>query len=124
MSSDPMDEKRAIGKMSKQRKPSFDYAATKRWSKSPRQLPLASTRTTDIIVLFVIAFLAVMATTSTDASNYFDIQGPNFSHEPPSCIEFTNNAGSIADCIAHDNPPVNVEWLDKDNNPITLISKD
>ncbi|XP_050319640.1 uncharacterized protein LOC126752706 isoform X2 [Bactrocera neohumeralis] len=110
MSSDPMDDKRAIGKMSKQRKPSFDYAATKRWSKTPRQLPLASARTTDIIVLFVIAFLAVMATTSTDASNYFDTQ-------------FTNNAGSIADCIAHGNPPPNVEWLDKDNNPITSISK-
>ncbi|CAD6997278.1 unnamed protein product, partial [Ceratitis capitata] len=57
------------------------------------------------------------------ASNYFDTQGPNFSHEPPSRIEFTNNAGSIADCIAHGNPPPNVEWLDKDNNPITSISK-
>uniref|UniRef100_A0A1I8PU60 Ig-like domain-containing protein n=2 Tax=Stomoxys calcitrans TaxID=35570 RepID=A0A1I8PU60_STOCA len=59
----------------------------------------------------------------TDASNYFDTQGPNFSHEPPSRIEFTNTAGNIADCIAHGNPPPNVEWLDKENNPITSISK-
>lgn len=58
-----------------------------------------------------------------DASNYFDTQGPNFSHEPPSRIEFTNTAGNIADCIAHGNPPPNVEWLDKENNPITSISK-
>ncbi|XP_039969250.1 uncharacterized protein LOC120781198, partial [Bactrocera tryoni] len=57
------------------------------------------------------------------AFNYFDIQGPNFSHEPPSSVEFTNNAGSNADCIAHGNPPPNVDWLHKDNNPITSISK-
>ena len=58
-----------------------------------------------------------------DASNYFDTQGPSFSHEPTSRIEFTNNVGSVVDCIAHGNPPPNVEWLDKDNNPITSISK-
>ncbi|XP_018783305.1 PREDICTED: uncharacterized protein LOC108965398 isoform X2 [Bactrocera latifrons] len=64
--------------MNKWRKPSVDYAATKRWSKTSRQLPLASTRPTDIIVLLEIAFLVVIATASSDASNYFDTQGLNY----------------------------------------------
>lgn len=34
-----------------------------------------------------------------------------------------NTAGSTANCIALGNPPPTVQWLDKENNPITSISK-
>lgn len=69
MSSDAMDDTRAIGKMSKRRKPSFDYAATERWCNTPRQLPVTSARTTDVIVMLMMAFLVAIATTSTGEWN-------------------------------------------------------
>ncbi|XP_020714029.1 Down syndrome cell adhesion molecule-like protein Dscam2 [Ceratitis capitata] len=117
-----MDDKPAVAKVSKRRKSFFNYAmTTKRWHRIASATSVANETGEDVVLFFMVIFIAMM--TSTVASNYFDTQGPNFSHEPPSRIEFTNNAGSIADCIAHGNPPPNVEWLDKDNNPITSISK-
>ncbi|XP_070065018.1 cell adhesion molecule Dscam2-like isoform X1 [Drosophila virilis] len=72
--------------------------------------------------LIFILTLYVSANT-TETSNYFDMQGPSFSLEPPSRIEFLNTVGNTAHCIAHGNPVPIVQWLDKENNPITSISK-
>lgn len=55
------------------------------------------------------------------ASNSFDTQGPTFTLEPSFRLEFTNTAGSRADCTARGNPPPHVEWLDLDNNAVTTI---
>lgn len=55
------------------------------------------------------------------ASNSFDTQGPTFTLEPPFRLEFTNTAGSRADCTARGNPPPHVEWIDLDNNAVTTI---
>lgn len=55
------------------------------------------------------------------ASNSFDTQGPTFTLEPPFRLEFTNTAGSRADCTARGNPSPHVEWLDIDNNAVTTI---
>lgn len=55
------------------------------------------------------------------ASNSFDTQGPTFTLEPSFRLEFTNTAGSRADCTARGNPSPHVEWLDVDNNAVTTI---
>ncbi|KAJ6641876.1 Down syndrome cell adhesion molecule-like protein Dscam2 [Pseudolycoriella hygida] len=55
------------------------------------------------------------------SSNSFDTQGPTFTLEPPFRLEFTNTAGSRADCTVRGNPPPHVEWLDLDNNAVSTI---
>lgn len=57
------------------------------------------------------------------SASSFDAQGPTFAIEPPMRLEFTNNMGGRADCIAKANPSPNVEWYHMDNSIVTTIPK-
>ncbi|CAD6997283.1 unnamed protein product [Ceratitis capitata] len=94
-----MDDKPAFAKVSKRRKSFFNYAmTTKRWHRIAPATSVGNETGEDVVLFFKVIFIAI--TSSTVASNYFDTQGSNLSHESPSRIEFANNAGSVVDCLA------------------------
>ncbi|XP_030383245.1 Down syndrome cell adhesion molecule-like protein Dscam2 [Scaptodrosophila lebanonensis] len=70
------------------------------------------------IFIWIISVCEIMSD-----SNFLEYQGPSFSLEPPNTIEFMNTVGNTVNCIALGNPEPILQWLDKENNPITSIAK-
>lgn len=41
----------------------------------------------------------------------FDAKGPQFTHEPPTRLHFSNDTGGKIDCIAIGTPAPVIEWI-------------
>lgn len=51
----------------------------------------------------------------------YEMQGPNFTVEPQSRVEFTNVSGGRVDCTVRGNPEPTVEWLAADGGNVASI---
>ncbi|XP_057323530.1 cell adhesion molecule Dscam2-like isoform X3 [Microplitis mediator] len=71
----------------------------------------------DLFLVFI--NLLLILTPSGNAS--YEMQGPNFTVEPQSRVEFTNVSGGRVDCTVRGNPEPTVEWLAADGGNVASI---